>query len=393
MVDSRTVELTANNNTPYTWFWLDLHDGPLVIEVPPKVLGPVDDIWYNWVGDIGFTGPDKGEGGKYLLLPPGYKGDVPQGYFVLRPGSYSVWVPWRSFLVDGDPKPGVDMVKKFTEDLSAGRRQSAEAQLRRHVGQAVQHGRAGRLSLLGAAQPGRAGRADGRRSTRRRSASGTRSASQKGKPFAPDDADEENPDRSRRGRRRDRARDHVPLAGPDGYLYPDDPNSHWRLGFIGGYKFEDERRAPARTAIPASSSTPPASRRRWTSKIVGEGSQYMAMFVDSKGDALDGGKNYKLHLPPDIPAKNFWSVIVYDNQTRSMAADGPAVPERQQPDQGLQGQRRRFGRRLFRPQGAGGQGEQLGADRSRARAGTSSCASTGRRSRGSTRPGGRARSS
>src|SRR5208283_2325899 len=48
MVDSRTIELTANDNTPYTWFWVDLRDGPLVIEAPPKVLGLVNDIWYHW---------------------------------------------------------------------------------------------------------------------------------------------------------------------------------------------------------------------------------------------------------------------------------------------------------------------------------------------------------
>ena len=74
----------------------------MVLEAPPKVLGLVDDIWYKWVGDIGITGPNKGEGGKYLFLPPGWKGEVPQGYYVLRPGSYSVWISWRTFLVDGD---------------------------------------------------------------------------------------------------------------------------------------------------------------------------------------------------------------------------------------------------------------------------------------------------
>ena len=55
MVDSRTVELTANDNTPYTWFWVDLSKGPLVLEAPPKVLGTVNDIWYHWAGDIGCT--------------------------------------------------------------------------------------------------------------------------------------------------------------------------------------------------------------------------------------------------------------------------------------------------------------------------------------------------
>lgn len=59
-------------------------------------------------------GADKGRGGKYLLLPPGYKGAVPHGNFVLRPATFSVWIPWRSFLVNGDPRPSVDLVKKFT---------------------------------------------------------------------------------------------------------------------------------------------------------------------------------------------------------------------------------------------------------------------------------------
>jgi hypothetical protein len=73
LVDPRTVELTANDNTIYNFIWLDTHKGPVVIEVPPKSLGAIDDFWYRWVTDIGITGPDKGEGGKYLVLPPGYK--------------------------------------------------------------------------------------------------------------------------------------------------------------------------------------------------------------------------------------------------------------------------------------------------------------------------------
>src|SRR5271166_1790476 len=115
LLDSRSVFLTANDNTVYSWAWLDLTKGPLVLEVPPKVLGAINDMWYRWVIDVGITGPDKGAGGKYLLLPPGYKGEVPNGYIVVRPPTFSNWIPWRSFLVDGDPKPGVDLVKKFTK--------------------------------------------------------------------------------------------------------------------------------------------------------------------------------------------------------------------------------------------------------------------------------------
>ena len=79
LVDPKSVELTANDNTIYNYIWVDTSKGPLVAEIPPKVLGMVDDFWYKWVADIGITGADKGEGGKYLLLPPGFKGDIPAG--------------------------------------------------------------------------------------------------------------------------------------------------------------------------------------------------------------------------------------------------------------------------------------------------------------------------
>jgi hypothetical protein len=61
---------------------------------------------------VGFVGPDHGDGGKYLMLPPGYKSEVPDGYILARPRTFGSWLFFRTFLVDGDPKPGVDLVKK-----------------------------------------------------------------------------------------------------------------------------------------------------------------------------------------------------------------------------------------------------------------------------------------
>ena len=52
----------------------------MVIETPPNVLGIIDNHWFHYVADFGNAGPDKGKGGKFLILPPGYEGDVPDGY-------------------------------------------------------------------------------------------------------------------------------------------------------------------------------------------------------------------------------------------------------------------------------------------------------------------------
>jgi hypothetical protein len=107
LLDSRSLFLTANTTTPYTVLYLNTKDGPLVLEIPPAVLGPLDDAWFRWVTDVGVTGPDKGAGGKYLLLPPGYTGEVPDGYFVARSRTFGNLLFFRTFLKDGDPKPGV----------------------------------------------------------------------------------------------------------------------------------------------------------------------------------------------------------------------------------------------------------------------------------------------
>ena len=70
-MDSKTLLLTANTETVYAYVWLDTKSGPLVIDAPPGLLGLIDDFWFHYVTDIGAVGPDKGKGGKYLLLPPG----------------------------------------------------------------------------------------------------------------------------------------------------------------------------------------------------------------------------------------------------------------------------------------------------------------------------------
>ena len=61
-------------------------------------------------------------------------------------------------------------------------------------------------------------------------------------------------------------------------------------------------------------------------KMVGAGSQYGVAFVDSKNQPFDGGKTYRLRLPPNIPVKDFWSLVLYDDQTRSMLQTDQQFP-------------------------------------------------------------------
>ncbi len=112
LLDSHSLVLTANTETVYNTVWLNTKDGPQDIEVPPHVLGMIDDAWDRYVTDVGNAGPDRGNGGRYLLLPPGYKGEVPEGYFVVRSRTYGNLMFSRGFIVNGDQRPAVENFRK-----------------------------------------------------------------------------------------------------------------------------------------------------------------------------------------------------------------------------------------------------------------------------------------
>jgi hypothetical protein len=90
LMDSKALWLTPNTVSVYMASWMGLGDEPMVLETPPNVLGFINDAWFQYVVDFGNAGPDKGRGGKFLILPPGYEGEVPDGYLVYRPLMYGV---------------------------------------------------------------------------------------------------------------------------------------------------------------------------------------------------------------------------------------------------------------------------------------------------------------
>jgi len=113
MMDAKSLFLTANADTIYFLSFVDLSKGPMVVETPPLSLGAFDDMWFRWVIDFGLPGPDRGAGGKYLLVPPGYTGDLPDsGFHVARSRTTRVLLMGRNFLEKNDPKPPVELIRR-----------------------------------------------------------------------------------------------------------------------------------------------------------------------------------------------------------------------------------------------------------------------------------------
>jgi hypothetical protein len=352
LMDANSLFLTANADTVYYMAVVDLTKGPMVIEQPPKGLGTINDMWFQWIIDIGFPGPDRGEGGKYLIVPPGYDGPLPDsGFHVARSKTMRVLYAARAFLTDNDPKPTVELIKKTLKiypytpgGFGTSIATALEGNVRLAVNPPVPETRfvegsgksfntipptdvsffnminesiqqepansynpelAGELAAIGIA---------------------------KGKDFKPDD-------RMRKilidaaavgnaiGRTLNWRANDVP-----GWSYY--PGSMWaNMLWQGGANFETP--PPELTKEGLFKPLPPTGARTLNSRtafyyaytldspgmimrLPDVGSQYLMGFLDANKNYLDGGKNYKVTLPRSIPARAFWSFTVYDNQTRSM---------------------------------------------------------------------------
>jgi hypothetical protein len=351
LMDAKSLWLTTNADTIYLVGALDLTKGPMVMEVPPNVLGGINDYWFRWITDVGLPGPDRGQGGKYLILPPGYDGPLPEGGFYVSRSRTNV-VIWfaRAFLENkSDPKPAVENMKKFTKiyPYEPGGVGSPIAEFLAGKGKfgrlgdpqaAVFHEGTGKVMntvppndwsyfemLNEIVQQEPATSLDPE-------LMGPIAAIGivKGKPFAPD---------ARMKKILTEALASANATSRALFMNPRDPSWYYYPGsawfnplFVSGYEFETP--IPMITKEGAKPFPPTGYRqldaRRWyfygvtaitpamAMRLTGLGSQYLFGTLDADKNYFDGAKTYKCTLPKGIPAANFWSFTLYDNMTRSM---------------------------------------------------------------------------
>lgn len=325
LMDSNPLLLTANTSTLYVVPSITTkEDGPVVMEVPPGMLGAFNDMWFRYVQDIGPAGPDRGQGGKYLLLPPGYEGDIPEGYFIVRPKTYRVWIFMRGSIAKGldvavknvkdhlkiyplskieDP-PKMEFVNGSKQPFNTIHAnnfhfyEEINDLIQEESMELIDPETRGLLAAIGIVQ---------------------------GQPFNPDARMKKLlTEAVAIGNATARAIVWYPrIEGAK--IYPD-TDSAWMMGFAGKDVFferEGARNLDARVMFhyPYTAVTPAMAVTR-----PGLGSDYGIAYLDANKHILDGSKTYRLHLPPNVPVNNFWAVTIYDSQTRSQLQTSQPFP-------------------------------------------------------------------
>ncbi len=336
-LNAKTLIATPNSDVIYGLGFFDLKkDGPMVIEIPPGMQGILDDFYQRpiasegeidgktWAGDVGLPGPDQGKGGKYLILPPDYKGEIPSGFYVFRSRTYGVMMLLRGFFKN--PKDLSQPVQNMerTRIYPLGKRDSAPA---------MQFPNASRIAAdllypkdgsafdllsryIDAEYP------DPQDMEMRGMLAAIGIV--KGQPFAPDARQRQLLDlAAKTASKYSLAVSYTPQPIVSEALWYSD--RRWLDVFPGNATFT----APTfnyidpRTGFFANAFTASPGMAISMEKV---GAKYPATFVDSKGDFLNGSRGYKLTLPKGIPAAIFWSVTIYDSLNASQVDNGQPFP-------------------------------------------------------------------
>lgn len=332
--DAHSLLLTPNSETVYGLTYLNLKDdGLTVVDAPAGVLGFFNDMWMREVENIGPAGPDQGQGGRFLVVPPDYEGPLPEeGYYIVKTRTYGHWLLLRAFRTPaGDAGPAVAALKqvqvypyaamdnppsmihvnasgktldtihpvdmRYFEDLAD--------LVNQEYANAVDGETLGMLASIGIV---------------------------KGQAFAPDE----------RMRRilAEAAKVGSAMALATSYdtrlplqRYPD---RRWIEIGNTGYPAYQKDNYTMLDGLSLMGWFATGSSKAMVRPILGKGSVYMWTYKDGDGHWLDGGQSYRLHLSEGIPAGNFWSIVLYDVWTRAMLANGQEAPSKNSFDEEIQ---------------------------------------------------------
>lgn len=333
LMDSKSLFLTANTSTLYIMPYINVKEEPVVVEVPPGMLGAFNDAWFRYSGDVGFAGPDRGKGGKYLVLSPDYEGDIPPDYYVVNSKTYGVWLFMR-----GNISKGVDVAIKNVKDhlkvypLSEKNYQkemeyisgsgkyfntihSNDYTFYEHLNELVQEESMDMLD----------------KETRGLFAS---IGIEKGHEFSPDARMIKIlTDAVAIGNAAARSITWYPRI--DMVYFYKDLKTEWVMAYPDKnvfFTYDGALNTDARvffhytyTAVTPAMATP----------RVGKGSDYSIVFKDANHETFDGSKTYKIHIPANVPVADFWALTVYDSQTRSQLQTDQPFPTIGSQDEGF----------------------------------------------------------
>jgi hypothetical protein len=339
-MDSRAWVPTPNADVIYSMSYLDLAEtGPLVVAAPPQVIGMFTDFFQRTITDVGAIGPDRARGGLYLLLPPGYQGHVPDGYFTFTSSTYNVFLFFRTVMAQGDegpdPAPAVEVAERTRiYPLWAMEKQAEPMQFPNASGQRLDmmyptdSTYFDKLKAFVDHEPVEAIVAELR---------GVLASIGivKGQPFEPSEHQRELLEKAAdiaprmiiAGRLLGRAdrRDHY---------YEDRQYLHAWAGATAefmqsSYLDVDQRSVFFQIAY---SSAPAMAIHS-----INAGSKYPFTFRDADGELLDGANTYRLHLPANPPAALFWAVTLYNITDGTMPETDQLMPSINQYNQTEQG--------------------------------------------------------
>lgn len=328
-MDARTWVPTPNADVIYSMSYLDLKEtGPLVVAAPPNVIGMFTDFFQRTITDVGAVGPDRARGGLYLLLPPNYDGHVPDGYFTFESSTYNVFLFFRTVMAQGegapDPAPAVALAEQtriyplWTEekDLPAMQFPNASGQrvdmmypvdmtfwdkLKTFVDYepvtAIDPELRGVLASIGII---------------------------KGAPFVPTETQQKMLQKAvETAPRMILAMRQMGRADERNLYYKDRQYERAWAGGTAEYMQESYLDVNARSGFfqYAYSSAPAMVMR-----TIGAGSKYPVAARDADGNHLNGSHSYRLHLPPNPPAANFWAVTAYNVTDGTMPETEQLLP-------------------------------------------------------------------